>query len=630
MSRARVVFDNMPAQALSDVAEDEGSSQREDYFSAEEQDVDVDVDGEGEGGFDDGDTLSPYSNTRRRASLQIRLPPTHAKADMAFTALQYLPMPIMVLSSMKTVVLANEAMGRLLGIDYDAELAQTANDAALHTVPSQESRSPTDILYGQTLARLGLDLLQGGSAVMVSWESFLETLVNDAARTQNKPTHLGMQFAQRDDDEDVTPTGSIHHKSPSGTDSTTTMNGSRTMVHDAVMDVVFSTNRDPRTGLPIMSRSNKLDHIQSQMICSVWSTGPGEDEQFFTLTFTAARTEGSSSSSSSASASAKATSRTVSRSATVYSNNSAPSGHSSASSSSSRSDLRRSHAQSPPATATLPSPQTQQMTQFPPRGPPGKSTTEAPSMFTKTNKLKEALLNSMSIPAYAMWKDESFGIPNKAAVKLIYPWIQDGNFETDEQARDFLSRYILYHGDFSSELPFEEYPILKLMKDRKRFEGYRVGMYSVKDGNQILFDVTGEPLVDGKGEFIGGIVLFNDVTEYATTIHRYKTLSERQFENICNAIPQLIWRTDPQGNHDYYNDQWYSYTGLSVEESEGEGWLNAFDNDDLTIAEPKWRHSLATGDEYLTEYRCKSANGEWRWMLGRATPMKDENGDILK
>lgn len=609
MSRARVVFDDMPAQAHSDMADD--------YFSSDEHGQDN----------DDGDTVSPYSYSRRRASLQIQLPPSHARTEMAFAALQYLPMPIMVLSSMKTVVLANEAMARLLGIDFDMPQPQEPNTGALETVLSQEAKSPTDILYGQTLARLGLDLLQGGSAVMVSWESFLETLVSDAA-DQRKPTHPGTQQAFREDEDDATPTGSVNHQSAPTSEPEMIPVSARTLVHDAVMDVVFSTNRDSRTGLPIMSRSNKLDHIQSQMICSVWSTGPGEDEQFFTLTFTAARTD--SSSSSSASTSTKATSRTVSRSATVYSNNSAPSGHSSASSSSSRSDMRRSNAQSPPATAVIQNPATQRMTQFPPRGPPGKSSADAPSMFTKTNKLKEALLNSMRIPAYAMWKDESFGIPNKAAVKLIYPWIQDGNFETDEQARDFLSRYILYDGDFTSELSLDDYPILKLMKEKTRFDGYRVGMYSVKDGSQVLFDVTGETLVDDKGEFIGGIVLFNDVTDYAKTINRYKTLSERQFENICNAIPQLIWRTDPQGNHDYYNDRWYSYTGLSVEESYGEGWLNAFDPDDLVIAEPKWAHSLATGDEYLTEYRCKSAAGEWRWMLGRATPMKDENGNILK
>lgn len=81
------------------------------------------------------------------------------------------------------------------------------------------------------------------------------------------------------------------------------------------------------------------------------------------------------------------------------------------------------------------------------------------------------------------------------------------------------------------------------MQLRTRFEGYRVGMYSVKDGSQILFDVTGEPLLDATGEFIGGIVLFHDVTDYAKTITKYKVMSERQFENICMCqIVQAIER----------------------------------------------------------------------------------------
>lgn len=46
--------------------------------------------------------------------------------------------------------------------------------------------------------------------------------------------------------------------------------------------------------------------------------------------------------------------------------------------------------------------------------------------------------------------------------------------------------------------------------------------------------------------------------------------------------------------------------------------------------EPRWNHSLVTGDEYLTEYRCLSKEGQWRWMLGRALPMRDGNGKIVK
>lgn len=282
-------------------------------------------------------------------------------------------------------------------------------------------------------------------------------------------------------------------------------------------------------------------------------------------------------------------------------------------------------------TTTFASPTTIPTMDFPPRGPPAKaSQTSAPTMFSKSNKLKEALLNSMSFPAYAMWKDETFGIPNKAAIKLLYPWIEDGQFDSSEQAREFLGRYTLYREDFSEEIPMEEFPIYRLMRMQQRFEGYRVGMYSVKDGSQMVFDTSGEPLRDDKGEFIGGVVIFQDVTDYARTITAERTKNERQFENITNMIPQMIWRTTPDGTHDYYSDRWYTYTGLSVEESTGEGWTNAFHKDDLVSATAKWKECLVTGEEYLTEYRAKSAAGEWRWFLGRAVPMRDENGEIVK
>lgn len=268
---------------------------------------------------------------------------------------------------------------------------------------------------------------------------------------------------------------------------------------------------------------------------------------------------------------------------------------------------------------------------FPPRGPPAKSSAaSAPTIFSKTNRLKDAILNSMNLPAYAMWKDETFGIPNKAAIKLLYPWIEDGAWDSSEQAYDFLSRYVLYTNDFSAEIPVEDFPILRLMREQKAFEGYRVGMYSAKDGERLLFDVSGEPLTDDKGEFLGGLVLFSDVTDYARTITIQQEKNESQLRDITNMIPQMIWRTTPDGTHDYYSDRWYSYTGLTEEESQGLGWLRAFDSDDLEVAKPRWKHSLATGDEYLTEYRCRSAAGEWRWMLGRAVPMRDENGAIVK
>jgi len=155
-------------------------------------------------------------------------------------------------------------------------------------------------------------------------------------------------------------------------------------------------------------------------------------------------------------------------------------------------------------------------------------------------------------------------------------------------------------------------------------------MYSAKDGSRMLFDVTGEPMTDDKGEFLGGLVLFHDVTDYICSINKQRQQNEKQFQEISNFIPQMIWRTTPDGDHDYFSDRWYSYTGLSEEDSLGPHWINAFHPDDLEVAKPRWAHSLATGAHYRTEYRCRSAAGEWRWMLGHAVPMRDDAGKIVK
>lgn len=137
------------------------------------------------------------------------------------------------------------------------------------------------------------------------------------------------------------------------------------------------------------------------------------------------------------------------------------------------------------------------------------------------------------------------------------------------------SRYILYREDFVERIPLNDIPILRLMREQKRFDAYRVGMYSAKDGSRLLFDVAGEPMLDDKGVFIGGLVVFHDVTTFQANINELKERNERQFEDITNMIPQMIWRTTPTGEHDYYSKRWYDYTGLSVEASAGDGKLES-------------------------------------------------------
>lgn len=105
--------------------------------------------------------------------------------------------------------------------------------------------------------------------------------------------------------------------------------------------------------------------------------------------------------------------------------------------------------------------------------------------------------------------------------------------------------------------------------------------------------------------------------------------SKMRFEAITNSIDQMIWSTRPDGFHDFYNRRWYEYTGMPVGSTDGEAWNGMFHPDDQERAWALWRHCLVTGDPYEIEYRLRHRSGEYRWVLGRAQPMRDA-GQIVR
>lgn len=102
------------------------------------------------------------------------------------------------------------------------------------------------------------------------------------------------------------------------------------------------------------------------------------------------------------------------------------------------------------------------------------------------------------------------------------------------------------------------------------------------------------------------------------------------FHALADSMPQMVWSTLPDGNHDYYNARWYEYTGAPQGSTDGEGWAGMFHEDDQPEAWKRWRHSLATGEPYEVEYRLRHHSGEYRWVLGRASPIVGGEGEILR
>jgi len=107
--------------------------------------------------------------------------------------------------------------------------------------------------------------------------------------------------------------------------------------------------------------------------------------------------------------------------------------------------------------------------------------------------------------------------------------------------------------------------------------------------------------------------------------------AEDYFRTVAEAVPEIMWTAGSDGDHDFFNKRWYDYTGLTVEQSRGWGWQSALHPDDVTEGSEKWKDSLRSGDRYEIEYRLRRASdGAYRWFLGRANPVRNEQGRITK
>lgn len=97
--------------------------------------------------------------------------------------------------------------------------------------------------------------------------------------------------------------------------------------------------------------------------------------------------------------------------------------------------------------------------------------------------------------------------------------------------------------------------------------------------------------------------------------------SERRYHALTDAIPQLVWATDADGSHIYFNQRWYDYTGLSEADSLGFGFINALHPDDKARTLERWERAWRNRESYEIEYRFRRHDGAYHWFIGRAMPV---------
>jgi PAS domain S-box-containing protein len=105
---------------------------------------------------------------------------------------------------------------------------------------------------------------------------------------------------------------------------------------------------------------------------------------------------------------------------------------------------------------------------------------------------------------------------------------------------------------------------------------------------------------------------------------------ERQLRDVIETMPAIVWSTLPDGSVEFINRRWQEFTGLGDEDALGWNWEALVHPDDRARFVGDWRAALTAGQPTESEVRVRAANGEYRWLLVRNVPLRDEQGNIVR
>lgn len=145
---------------------------------------------------------------------------------------------------------------------------------------------------------------------------------------------------------------------------------------------------------------------------------------------------------------------------------------------------------------------------------------------------------------------------------------------------------------------------------------------------EAYFNFVYAPIRDDSHRVNGVAVIAIDVTGQVLSRQAIEK-SESRFRTLLEAIVQITWTSTPEGDINFFNQRWYDYTGHHPDQTEIIGWQEAIHPDDLPNTLAVYRKSLVDGTTFEIENRYRRGiDGQYRWHLNRALPLRDETGTI--
>ncbi|WP_026836582.1 CheR family methyltransferase [Gillisia sp. JM1] len=133
---------------------------------------------------------------------------------------------------------------------------------------------------------------------------------------------------------------------------------------------------------------------------------------------------------------------------------------------------------------------------------------------------------------------------------------------------------------------------------------------------------------DVRGKIVGVAAIAIEVTAQAEFNKEIKE-SEARYHQMTDLVPDMITNTTVDGEVFYYNKVWTEFSGWGMKKLKKQGWGKLMHPDELLTAEQNWMRAVKTGNDFEMELRILDKNGDFKWHLSRAVPVKDETGKII-
>jgi len=149
------------------------------------------------------------------------------------------------------------------------------------------------------------------------------------------------------------------------------------------------------------------------------------------------------------------------------------------------------------------------------------------------------------------------------------------------------------------------------------------------DGKRKTMQNSAAPIRNAEGLIVGAVIVNEDVTERVRAEDAVRK-NEQQLRDVIDTIPVIAFINKPDGSNEFTNRSWQEYTELSVKDTAGWGWESTVHPDDIARHLEKYRAAVSAGTTFDNAARYRGANGQYRWFLVRAVPLRDERGNLLR